>query len=862
MRKPLRIILIAGLAVILCFMIGWFIKSGGGKGETATYEAQMKEKYGKGPGGIPADWFMVQRTFPGETLNVSAYREALAKARQMRAAYQPIDEAVWEEAGPSNIGGRVTALGVHQSAPNVVFAGAADGGVLKSVDGGDSWTPVFDEEGAQSIGAITVDPNDPNTVWVGTGEANSSGDSYPGDGIYRSTDCGDTWEHIGLENSYHIGRIAIDPTNSQRIFAAVAGALWGTNPERGIYRSEDGGVNWERVLHITDSTAAIDVVINPQNPQIIYAAMWERIRHSYARTVGGVTSGIWRSINGGDDWELLTEGLPAAAPDVGRIGLTISPNHPNILYSIYCDHPGDLMGVWRTEDGGDNWVETNSPGSSLLSSFGWYFGNIYVDPVDPRRVFVLGVPLKCSVNGGDSWTNESGGMHVDHHAFWINPDNSDQIYDGNDGGVYYSNNGGEDWTKCYDLHISQFYANEIDYLLPDRLYGGTQDNGTLRTLTGALDDWVMILGGDGFYSIVDYTDSDIIFAEYQWGSLKKSIDCGGYFSSCLDGVDSDDRRNWSTPVAMDPVNPDILYYGTYRLYQTIDQADEWEAISGDLTAGIPSGYTFHTITTIAVAPTNTEVIYVGADDGNVWVTQNTGHDWTLISEELPERWITRVAVSPQDEAIVYVTISGYRWNEFLPHIFRSVDFGANWDDISGNLPEAPVNVIIEDPEYPQRLYVGTDVGAYYSENLGAEWQALGSGLPICTVSDMKLHNPSRILAAGTHGRSMYKMELDSLVAGVEYAGGGEIPAEFRLFAPSPNPFNAATKISFALPAASDVSLVVYDAVGREVVTLIDGFRDAGTYSVRFDGSELASGVYFARLILGNFNQTKKLVLIK
>ncbi len=988
-------------AVILCSaaMMIWLTNQpvahkAGENGESEFEEAEKGEK--------PADWFMRQRAYPADNVNIAAYRAAVEQARQLRAAYPQADEVIWEEAGPNNIGGRLTAIGAHASNPSIIYAGAADGGVLKSTNGGTSWAEIFDATGVLSIGAITVDPANSNVIWVGTGEANASGDSYPGNGIYRSTNSGLTWQHLGLDYSYHIGRIAIDPTNSQRVFAAACGTLFATNPERGVYRTENGGTSWQRVLYLTDSTAAIDVVINPQNPQIVYAAMWERIRHLNQRNVGGMTSGIWRSTDGGTNWTHLTSGLPASSPTVGRIGLTISPTNPSILYAIYANHPGDLMGVWKTTNGGDSWSQTGSMSSSIYNGFGWYFGQINVDPVDPQKVFALGVYLYRSTNGGSSWSSVGGSMHVDHHALWINPSNPNLIYVGNDGGFYYTTTGGSPWTKSYDLHISQFYDIEIDYLLPQRLYGGTQDNGTLRTLTGNINDWSQIYGGDGFYAVVDYTNSNIIYAEYQYGELAKSTNGGSSFSSCLNGVSSSDRRNWNTPVFMDPLDHNKLYYGTYRLYRTTNAASNWTAISSDLTDGYTGGnIVFNTITTIAVAPTNTQVIYVGTDDGNVWVTQNGGTSWTPIYASLPDRWVTKVAVSPQDAGTVYVTLSGYRINEPLPHVYRSTSFGSSWLNISGNLPEAPVNSIIEDPENPQRLYAASDVGVYFTDNQGASWQPLGVDLPICVIMDLKLHNPTRKLVAGTHGRSMYKALVDSLTPGTAVeitltpinppiqvpgiggsfsynatvANNSPAPATFdawimvqqpsgawfgpvlgpvnltlsagasltRLrtqFVPSgaptgtyvyrgyvgtystvkwdsssfnfeklpptdaparvgewrnsgeefaqeiearfsvpagpalqvsvqPNPFNPTTVLRFDLPAAGWVNVRVCDANGRRIeypgggsTPALQGWFEAGMHEITFDGSDLPSGVYLARLTAGGYQSVQKLVLMK
>jgi photosystem II stability/assembly factor-like uncharacterized protein len=752
------------VAALAALLIGYFAWQKPFKTTELSEEpGESEEREERGKSEKPTDWFMRQRAYPEQTVNISAYREAVAQAQTLCAQYGAADEVIWSPAGPSNIGGRITAIGVHPSDPNTIYIGAADGGVLKSTDAGVNWTPIFDATASLSIGDIAVDPANANTVWVGTGEANTSGDSYPGDGIYRSTNGGQTWQNMGLPNSHHIGRIAIDPTNPQRLFVAATGALFSTNPERGVYRTTNGGQSWERVLYLTDSTAAIDVLINPQNPQIVFAAMWERIRHLTNRNVGGVTSGIWRSTDGGTNWTNLTTGLPPSSPTIGRIGLTMSPTNTNLLYAVYSNHPGDMMGVWKTTNGGDTWTAAMSPPSTTYNGFGWYFGQISVDPVDVNKVYVLGVPLLRSTNGGSSWFFISSSVHADHHALWVNPNNTSLIYDGNDGGFYKSLNGGTSWTKSYNLHISQFYDIEIDELLPQRLYGGTQDNGTLRTLTGSISDWTQIFGGDGFKVEVDFTNSNIIFCEYQYGQLQKSTNGGTSFSTAMSGINQSDRFNWDTPFVMDPTNHNTLYFGTHRIYKTTNAAGSWTAVSNDLTDG-PSGgnLVFNTITTLAVAPTNGQVVYAGTDDANVWVSQNGGTSWTQINAGLPDRWVTRVAVSPQNAGIVYATLSGYRIAEPLAHVYRSTNYGSSWQNISGNLPEAPVNCIIEDPANPQQLFIATDVGIYYTTNLGTSWAPLGTNLPVNVILDLKLHHPTRKLVAGCHGRSMYSCSLDSL----------------------------------------------------------------------------------------------------
>jgi photosystem II stability/assembly factor-like uncharacterized protein len=525
-----------------------------------------------------------------------------------------------------------------------------------------------------------------------------------------------------------------------------------------LYRSEDGGANWEQKLYVDDTTACIDVALHPDSG-VVLAAMWHRYRNAGERRVGGMTSKVYRSSTNGDLFLQVASGLPSAHPDNGRIGLSIDPQSQT-AYAIYIDHPGNFMGIYKSTDLGQTWSQTPDEGlGGSQGGFGWYFGQIRVAPGNPDLVFALGVRMFKSVNGGLTWDQSDFGTHVDHHALYIHPTNNDTIYDGCDGGVNLSHTEGDYWTDLQNMHNTQFYAITIDNLNPHRLYGGTQDNGTLRTLTGATNDWDHILGGDGFYTIVDPTNSDIIYAEYQWGGLNKSTDLGNSWRGATLGIDRS-RTNWNTPVVIDPNNSNILYYGSYRLYMTSDGALTWTAISGDLTNGDdPGNLAYGTITTIDVARSNSDVIYVGTDDANVWVSTDGGAIWTSISAGLPNRWVTRVTVDPYDAATAYVTHSGYTDGSSLPHIHRTTDYGANWQSIQGNLPDAPITDVIIDPHDDSTLFIGSDFGVYYTEDLGTSWAPLGTGMPIVPVHDLAFHSGTRILAAGTHGRSMYKIAV-------------------------------------------------------------------------------------------------------
>jgi photosystem II stability/assembly factor-like uncharacterized protein len=747
---------------------------------------------------------------------------------------------------------------------DIIYAAIASGGVLKSIDGGYTWTPISDELPVLTIGAIALDPADPDVIYLGTGEANAHSFSWFGMGLYKSTDAGVTWEYKGLEDTRYIARIVVDPMNSNRVWVAGTGSLFGTNPERGIYRSLDAGETWDLVLAVTDSTSGTDVAVDPTRPDTVYAAMWERVRGLTYRQSAGPSSGIYRSYDGGDSWTELTSGLPSGS-DVGRIGLSVSRSNPQVIYAIYADHPGYFAGVYKSTNGGDSWAQTNDTDlESLYSSFGWYFGQVRVDPGNSSRVFAMGVPMYRTENGGASWSEVGSSMHVDHHAMDFDPTDYSRIVEGNDGGIYLSTDQGDTWSKRYDQHTNQFYAIEIDYQNPSRLYGGTQDNGTLRTVDGDPDDWERIFGGDGFYCNVDPTDSSKIFVEYQYGNLFYTDDFASSWTEVMDGIDPGDRRNWSTPVVMEPGTPTTLYYGTYRLYRTTNSGSWWNAISGDLTNGSAGGG-FGTITTVAVAPTDTDVIYVGTDDSNVWVTSNGGGSWTNISSSLPNRWVTRVFVDPTDENLAYATFSGLRWNENIGYVYYTDDMGATWTDITGDLPAAPVNALVVDPGLLSRVIVGTDVGCFYSEGRDGNWVLTGTGLPAVPVYDLKTHAPTRTLVAGTHGRSMYSLDL-SLLPGVAAVPARE-PVDVADLVNYPNPFASSTTVSFALAQTADVTVEVFDLTGRRVKSLAAGRLGAGGHRVTWDGTNesgrrVASGIYYLRLDTGRGTATRTLNLVR
>ena len=798
----------------------------------------------------PSEWMDYQRTFPHKYIKQESYLEARRQASlQRKSASSRSYDFDWKFEGPTNIGGRITDLAIHPDDLNTILIGAASGGILKSTDGGESWTNTFTDASVISIGDLAIDPNNPSVVYAGTGEANASSYSFLGDGIYKSIDGGDTWTHSGLTESAYIGRIIVDYDNSENVFAAACGNLFSPGGERGIYKSKNGGEEWEQILFVNDSTSAIDLVQHPTNPDILYAAMWERLRGLNFRHSFGDGSGIWKTTDGGDNWTELTVGLPTGN-DVGRIGIDIAMSNPDVLYAYY-DMPFAEVRVFRTEDGGNSWTRTQDGEiSGNNSSFGWYFGQVRVDPNNEDRAYILGVGMYRTDDGGNSWKQISGYynsniIHVDNHAMYIDQ-NTGRIFQGNDGGFYYSDDFGDDWKKINNIGLTQFYTIEIDHTKPERIYGGTQDNNTIRTLTGSTDDWHPILGGDGFYTLVDYNNNDNIFAEYQNGRLFKSTDGGEYFDN-IAGQMSADRVNWSAPLAMDPVDPEILYFGTYRVWKTTIGGFGWEDVSGDLTQG-DDGSGYHTVTTIAVSPVNTNIVLAGTDDGRVHISEDAGDSWTDISEGVPERWITRVAGDPFDENTIYTTVSGFRWEESEPHVLMSNNLGANWVDISGNLPELPVNIIVADPDHEGYLFVGTDAGVYFTENYGEEWVNIMNGLPNVAVTGMKLHNPTRKLVIGTYGISSYSLNIDDLVSVHENMDAAKNNFNFY-----PNPVQESITIHFSKKVTG---ISIFDLSGRELRNIEIGLESE---IISLNLADFLPGTYLIRVESGETTSTRKFI---
>jgi photosystem II stability/assembly factor-like uncharacterized protein len=716
----------------------------------------------------PDEWFIAQRVVHGG-IPAGALEKARAQAEALTLATQRSDPQLaattWQFVGPTNIGGRIVDIALDPVANDTIYVAAATGGVWKSTDRGAQFTSIWPATNTHAMGALVIASN--GTLFAGTGEANPGGGSitYGGSGVYRSVDGGASWQRVGLTNSGAIGRLAVDPTNPQNIFAAAAGDLFNPGGERGVYKSTDGGSTWTRVLiGDNDTTGAVDLAIDPLNPNRVFASMWDHLREPDLRRYGGAGSGVYRSIDGGSTWQRLTNGLPGPATTTGRIGVALAASNPQRLYAIVNQTNGPFQGFYRSDDGGDSWstLPPNSTLSNAQATYGWWFGRVWVDPLNQAHVFAAGVSLCESQDSGLSFT-EHLSPHADHHAMVWDLRTPGRVYLGTDGGTYRSdvNGSNNQWTKAISEPFTQFYSVDVSEQDDTRIVGGTQDNGVNRSYGGT--PWNPYIGGDGLEALIDPVNQNLVYGCSQYGNCFRSTN-GGNSNSNFTSATVSSRRNWFTPLQFDPTNPAVLYYAGNRVNRSSDNAAHWTVISPDLTGGPgrdPS-YPFGTVTTVAGAKTDPNRILAGTDDGRLWFTTNLGGNWTRVTDSnLPGTWVTRVIVDPSNAAVAYATFSGFRSGTTLPYVLKTIDGGATWASIAGDLPEAPVNDIVV---VNSILYVGTDVGIFRSDNSGATWLTAGADLPNVPVTDLEYRATSNSLYAATFGRGIFVLPLTSTKA--------------------------------------------------------------------------------------------------
>ncbi|MFO8174969.1 MAG: hypothetical protein R6T96_11845 [Longimicrobiales bacterium] len=762
----------------------------------------------------------------------------------------PLDSATlaafeWRSVGPANMSGRVTDVEGIPSPSKTFFFAAATGGIWKTTNNGITFRPLFTDQRVISMGDLAIAPSDTLQIWAGTGEEDSRNSISPGGGIYKSSDGGLTWQLKGLEETEVIGRIVVHPTNPDRVWVAALGHIWDSNPERGLYRTDDGGDTWELVNFVSDQAGFVDLVIHPENPDILFATSWERVRGPYFLQSGGPGSGLWKTTDGGDSWERLQpEGFPDGM--LGRIGLDISRSEPDVMYAIVeaeaTEEDESPNGLYRSTDGGESWEKTN--GNNVRP---FYYSQVRVDPRDPERVYWSSTPVNVSDDGGYTVGTTTVGIHVDHHAMWIDPVDPERMVVGNDGGIGVTFDKGGNWLFPNTMALGQFYEVSYGMEIPYTVCGGLQDNGSWcgpsRRRSGDITNhmWASVGGGDGFFTLQDPADPEIVYYESQGGNMGRMNTATGesmsfpkpswkeewvrWEDSILANTDADEpqlqyfremqasdsartdlRWNWNTPLVMSPHDPTVIYAGANRVVKYTDRGESFEVISPDLSSADPEkiristeetggitpdltgAETFATIVALAESPLQQGLLLAGTDDGRAWITRNDGEDWEELTGRFPGvpdgKWLRRMEPSAHDASTFFVAFDGHRTNDFTPYLYMTEDGGRSFRSIAADLPAGKadfVHVIRQDLVNPDLLFVGTDVGLYVSTDRGGHWQKFMQGMPTVPVHDLKIHPRDHDLIAGTHGRSIWIVDI----APLQQLTDSVMAADVHVFEPAP-----------------------------------------------------------------------------
>ncbi|MFI5252341.1 MAG: T9SS type A sorting domain-containing protein [Bacteroidota bacterium] len=819
-------------------------------------------------------WYQRVRAYPATTLPEGWREKAFRHIQKNNLAKSPsVSSVSWRAAGPNNVGGRTRAIVIDPVNDSLIYAAGVSGGIWKSTDAANTWTPISDFTQDLIVSCLAVDPINSNIIYAGTGEGYFNIDALIGTGILKSTDAGATWT---LYNSfspapyykYYINKIIVRPDQPHTLYAALVG---------GVFRSIDSGVSWNLLNVGSRSSFCMDLIEDPNSPGTLYAA--------FGFDLLPIThDGIYKTIDGGNTWTKSATGFPAAG--YGRISLGIGTSNSQVLYACLSDSAtSNTYGIEKTTDGGAHWSAVANP--HHMGTQGWYGNVITVDPTDPNIVYTGGIDLYKSVNGGATWGQITRGssnpldVHVDQHAIVITPDNPSTIFFGNDGGVFRSTNSGGAFTAQNTNYVTtQFYGCSI-HPLNDIRIGGTQDNGTLKTNTNTKG--IPIFGGDGGYTAIDFNIPTTYYTEYTYLSIFKSSSSGdpNTWNQVVTNIPmqsnpiygTSDRCAFIAPYVMDPSNSSVLVAGTFKIYRTINGAASWAPLTGDITGdGDGSGQVgsfASVISAIAIAPKNSSFVCVGTSGSQppgatprVIVTTNLFGNYTNVTKSpLPNRVVSTLAVDNANN--IFAGFQGYNGNTpgFAGHVFMSTNTGGSWSNISGDLPDIPVNKLLLDPDNSNHILAATDLGVFETLNGGTNWLTTSApgGMPNVPVFDLSLRKFDHVVLAGTHGRGMYQSNGPLGVVEVSHA----IPQSYSLGQNYPNPFNPATTIPFSIANRANVRLTVYNSLGQEVATIVNREFTPGSYIATFNATNIASGIYYYRLIAGsNINEMKKMVLIK
>ncbi len=824
-------------------------------------------------------------TFPKRTALLTAalllcmlpHRTACADPTLQQSVLQSMQ---WRSVGPANMGGRISDIAVDPQNSYTWYIALATGGVLKTTNNGTTWQAVFDHEPVGSVGAVAIAPSNPKIVWVGTGEANGRNSSSWGDGVYKSTDGGQSWTHMGLNKTREIGRIVIDPKNPDIVYVAAAGDLWGYHKARGVYKTTDGGKTWQHVLNLGPETGAIDVALGPEGSHVVLAAAYSRLRTPWGYRSLNDRNGIYRSDNDGKTWTHITSGLPVQ--EVGRIGFNCSASKPGLVFAVVESDEGGARnlfdinskfgGVFVSKNNGLTWKRRSN-----VAPRGFYFGQIRVDPLNPKNVYVLGFGLSISKDGGRHFKTPgygSPGVHPDLHAMWIDPANPAHMLLGNDGGLYVTYDKAKTWQEINNFAAGEFYEVSVDNRQPYWIYGGLQDNSCWMGPSNSLSypgisnrDWQDINGGDGFYAFADYADPNIVYSESQNGSITRwnrlTNQRRDLSAKAPEGY-PDYRFNWNTPMLLSHYNHDMLYVGGSHLLAFTNHGRDWTQISPDLSKQIgprissngSGAEVYGTIVCIAESSIKQGEIWCGTDDGNVQLTLDQGKTWTNLTDNLPAKvrnyWVTRIAASRYEPGTAYVSIDGHRSDDLAPYLFKTTDYGKTWRSITGDLPKhGPIQALQEDPVNPSMLFAGTEFGAYVTWDGGNHWSKLGDNLPTVAVDDLALQAEDHALVAGTHGRSIWVLDNIAPLEGLTAKTDAKLPLLFAVppaleFIPSftgrqgqgrftaPNP-PSGVQMVYWLPAlvSSPPAFAISNSKGK-VITTLYGTRYPGLHNISWD----------------------------
>ena len=817
--------------------------------------------------------------------------KALVEAPEAAA----IKNLTWRAIGPANPGGRVPAIAGVPGDPSTFYVGGANGGIFKTTNGGTTFKPIFDNQPVISIGAIALAPSNPNIVYVGSGEGNPRNDASIGNGLYRSNDGGDTWTHLGLDDTDQITRVVIDPRNPDIVYVAALGHEWGPTENRGLYKTTDGGKTWKKILYKDQQTGCSDVDIDPTNSDVVYAGMWTYLRRPWHFDSGGGETAVYKSVDGGATWKKLTSGLPEGPMD--RIGIAVSRSNPDVVYVV--SETKDEGELWRSDDSGATWRVANRDPNINFRPF--YYSDIRVDPQDPNRIFSLSGSLNLSEDGGRTFQRIAEEVHGDHQSMWIDPTNPKRILEGSDGGFQVSNDGGKTWEVVNNIAFTQFYHVAYDMRQPYYVCGGLQDNGnwcgpsrTTYAQGNRKSDWYTVSYGDGFFAVPDLKDPYLVYSDSQGGNIVLTDLRSGTeraihpypnrVGSAGDAMaDHKYRFNWNSPIALSPQDPKTVYFGGNVLFKTTNGGQSWEAISPDLTTNDKSkqqssggpivvdntAAEFHcTILTIAPSPVDPNVIWVGTDDGNVQVTKDGGKTWTNVVKNVPGMapfaWISTIEASHVDAGMAYVAADHHQDNDYAPYAYKTTDYGQTWKAIRGNLPSRGwVHVVREDPKNRNLLYAGTEFGLFASWDGGTRWVSIRNNMPVNPVRDIAIHPRDNDIIVATHGRGAFV--LDDATPLQELAEA--LQAEVKLFEPRPGirysiwnrdtnlgqkeyvaqnpPYGAIISYYLKSEPKGDVAIAVLDTGGRPIRQIRTVPKQAGVnrvaWDLRYDGPRMPGG---------------------